>query len=186
MTKWADDMLAYTGKPDFHDVYTVSLFELIEDDVFSWDDIDWSGAAFDKETYERVCDYFIERFMFREISMQPYKIWAQYLKRKLIYELCPKYNRLYDLAAKGFDPLANEDEYYKRREIFSEYPQTMMSENSDYASTGKDEEYERIKYGNVSDSMENYLAKFKPIDEMMLDELECMFISSYSVNVNAL
>ena len=59
-----------------------------------------------------------------------------------------------------------------------------MSSNSDYASTGKDEEYERVKYGNISDSMENYLAKFKPIDEMFLDELESMFISSYAVNVN--
>lgn len=182
--KEIEEMLSFTGRPDYHDVYTISLFELIEAEIFTWDRVEWKQSAYDEDTYKRVCEYFEQRFMFREISMVPAKIWMQYLKRKIVFELCPKYNRLYALAAQGFDPLANEDEYYKRREIFSEYPQTQMSSNSDYASTGKDEEYERVKYGNVSDSMENYLAKFKPIDEMFLDELESMFISSYAVNVN--
>lgn len=185
MSKWKDDMLAYTGEPDFHDVYTVSLFELIESGIFTWDSVNWKDSAYDDETYTRICEYFETRFMFREISMQPYKIWLQYLHRKFVYELAPKYNRLYELAANGLDPLANEDEYYKRRSIFSDYPQTQLSENSDYASNGTDEEYERLKYGNVADSMQNYLEKFKPIDELFLDELECMFISAYTANVNA-
>lgn len=186
MTQWADDMLAYTGIDEIHDVYTVTLHELIEDGIFKWSDINWKSAAYDDATYNRLCEYFVERFRFREIGMEPYKIWAQYLKRKLVYEIAPKYNKLYALLASDFDIRMDEDEYYKRRSIYSDYPQTQMSGNSDYASNGTDEEWERIRLKNPLDAFDEYQQKYQNIDEQFMDELECMFISSYAANVNAL
>lgn len=107
------------------------------------------------------------------------------LKRKLVYELMPKYRPLYDELKNDIVPLASENEYYKRRTIDSEYPETLLSDNSDYVSNGVDEEWERVKVGNVADAMESY-ARFHAVDEALLDELEPMFYSMYTSYVNGL
>lgn len=176
----------YTGKERFNAVYTIQLGELIEDGVFDWSKsmLDWSEAAIDETQYKRVCDYFNDRFYYREISMEPFKVWANYLRRKLVYELMPKYKPLYERIAEGINPLANSNEYYKNRTIESAYPETLLSENADYITDGKDEEFQRIKEGDYVESAAKFAEMYKGIDEMMLDELEPLFISLYTANVN--
>lgn len=176
----------YTGKERFNAVYTIQLGELIEDGVFDWSKpmLDWSEAAIDETQYKRVCDYFNDRFYYREISMEPFKVWANYLRRKLVYELMPKYKPLYERIAEGVNPLANSNEYYKNRTIESAYPETLLSENADYITDGKDEEFQRIKEGDYVESTAKFAEMYKGIDEMMLDELEPLFISLYTANVN--
>lgn len=176
----------YTGKERFNAVYTIQLGELIEDGVFDWSKqmLDWSEAAIDETQYKRVCDYFNDRFYYREISMEPFKVWANYLRRKLVYELMPKYKPLYERITEGVNPLANSNEYYKNRTIESAYPETLLSENADYITDGKDEEFQRIKEGDYVESTAKFAEMYKGIDEMMLDELEPLFISLYTANVN--
>lgn len=182
-----NEWLDYTGESIWNAVYTIQLGELIESGVFDWSKecLNWREAAIDQAQYERVCQYFIERFYYREISMEPFKQWANYLKRKLVYELMPKYKPLYERFADGVNPLAGENEYYKNRTIQSAYPETLLSENADYITDGRDEEFQRIKEGNLADSEENFSLKFKGVDQLLLDELESMFISMYTANVNA-
>lgn len=187
-TNWnLDEFLEDTGIDEWHAVFTIKLGELVQDGVFSWDSefLNWKSAAYDDAQYERVCSYFIERFRYREISITPFLEWAQMLKRKLVYELMPKYRPLYDELQSDIVPLASENEYYKRRTIDSEYPETLLSDNSDYVSNGVDEEWERVKVGNVADAMESY-ARFHAVDEALLDELEPMFYSMYTSYVNGL
>lgn len=181
--EWDD----YTGREQWNAVYTIQLGELIDSGVFNWDNdlLNWSTAAYDEDQYNRVCAYFIERFYFREISIEPFFEWAKILKRKIVYEIMPKYTPLYARAAEGVNPLANENEYYKNRRIESAYPETLLSDNADYITDGTDEEFQRIKEGPYVDNMMNYATAFKPIDEMVLDELESMFISLYTLNINA-
>lgn len=180
--EWDD----YTGRKNWNAVYTVQIGELIDAGVFSWDNelLNWSAAAYDNDQYERVCSYFIERFYYREISIEPFREWARTLRRKIIYELMPKYLPLYERVAEGINPLSDGNEYYKNRTIDSAYPQTVLSGNSDYVTDGRDEEFERIKEGNYANSMLNYSRVFKSVDEMLLDDLESMFISLYTANVN--
>lgn len=180
-----DGFLHDTGIDEWHAVFTIKLGELIESGVFDWSEpfLDWSSAAYDDEQYERVCTYFIERFRYREISITPFLEWAQMLKRKLVFELMPKYKPLYDELKEDIVPLASDNEYYKRRTIRSDYPETLLSENSDYISEGTDEEWERVRVGNVSDAMEAY-SRFHMVDEALLDELEDMFYSMYTSYVN--
>ena len=146
MSLWTDEMLDYTGRDDFYSVYTVTIGELVETGVFDWNmpELDWSDAAYDSNQYDRVCEYFIERFYYREISIEPFAEWARMFKRKMIFEIMPKYKPLYDRLKDGYAPLADEDEYYKSRIIDSNYPQTMLSGNSDYLTSGREEERERI------------------------------------------
>lgn len=179
--------LHYTGTDEWNAVYTVMIGELQAAGVFNWDYeyLNWSEAAWNTEQYERVCNYFVERFYYREISIEPFEEWARTLKRKLVYELMPKYKPLYERASEGFSPLADEDEYYKSRIVNSEYPETMLSGNSDYLTDARDEEYERVKEGNLVYAMERYKERFHGVDQSLLDELESMFISMYTTNVNA-
>ena len=181
-----DEWDNYVGDPIFNAVYTVQLGQLIEDGVFDWSkpELDWEVAAYDEAQYARVCQYFINRFYYREISMEPFKIWANYLKRKLIYELMPKYKPLYARIDEGVNPLADTNEYYKNRTIQSAYPETLLSQNADYITDGRDEEFQRIKEGSFIDNMDKFGRLYKGVDEMILDELEVLFISLYTANVN--
>lgn len=187
MSKWKDEMLDYTGNEQFNAVYTITIGELVSSGVFDWskDALDWSDAAYNPEQYKRICNYFIERFYYREISIEPFAEWARMIKRKFIFEVMPKYKPLYDRIAQGYAPLADADEFYKSRIVDSSYPQTMLSGNSDYLTSGRDEEHETIKEGNLVDSITKYAADFHGVDELLLDEFESMFICLYTTNVNA-
>ena len=180
--------LDYTYQPEWHAIFTIQLGELVESGVFDWEkkELNWRSAAYDEAQYTRVNTYFIERFRYREISIVPPLEWMQALKRKLVFELMPKYKNLYAMADKlnAESILNNEDEYYKRRSINSDYPETLLSENADYISDGTDEEWERIQQGNPIDKMDNYYLKFKTIDERLLDELEVLFVCMYTSYVN--
>ena len=182
------DLMEYTYQMEGHSVFTIQLFMLVRDGVFDWnrEELNWQDAAYDEEQYGRVCDYFIERFKWREISTLPILEWFNILHRKLVYELMPKYKPLYERVSEGVDPLAGENEYYKNRTIDSDYPQTLLSENADYISSGRDEEYQRIKENGLVDSITDFAERYKAVDELLLDELECMFVSMYTSYVNGL
>lgn len=158
------ETLEWTGRDHWDAIYTIQLGELIEHGIFDWSspELDWSHVAYSPEQYKRVCDYFIERYLFREISIEPYLEWANMLHRKLTYELMPKYRGMYALLDDGFD-LAQDsslvasdksdtssnasgtnDDYHKRRTIGSDYPETLLSGNADYISNGQDEEGENV------------------------------------------
>ena len=180
-------MLDYVGTSQWNAVYTVTLGELLETGVFDWTrpELDWSIAQYDEAQYARVCKYFEERFLYREISVLPFLEWANILKRKLVFELMPKYKPLYERVYEGINPFAEKDEYYKNRTIQSAYPETLLSANADYITDGKDEEFERLTEGRTAEHIIYYAEHYKGVDELMLSELETMFISMYTANVNA-
>ena len=178
----------WTGRNRWNAVYTVTLGELIDKGVFDWglDILDWSIAAYSAEQYTRVCAYFIERFRFREISIEPFFEWATMLHRKLVYELMPKYKNLYQYLDEEFDPAQVSDKYHKRRVIGSDYPETLLSGNADYISDGQDEESEDIERGNLQDAYNAYVAGYQTIDEHLLNELESMFIGIYTASIDGM
>ena len=205
-----DELMQYTGCNQWNAVYTITIGELVENGVFDWKrpELDWSKAAYNEEQYKRVCDYFIQRFMYREISIEPFLEWAVILKRKLVFELMPKYKFLYaeidkdikmDFSGReNFNGKKNDDNYYKRREIESQYPETQLSGNSDYITNGNDledqrliehtEEYDKTKTAPAREYLENvqkYLELMTQVDKKLLDELESMFVCMYTANVNA-
>ena len=190
MTDWSlpvDEMLDFTGRDEWNAVYTIQLGELHASGVFDWQrpELDWSAAAYDAAQYARVCAYFLERFYYREISVEPFAEWARILKRKLVHELMPKYKPLYERVAEGVNPLAAENEYRKSRAIGSAYPETLLSENADYITDGKDIEEQRIKEGDLTENLSKFAENYKGVDELLLDDLESMFVCMYTTNVNA-
>ena len=183
-----DEVTEWTGREQWNAVYTIALGELIEHDLFDWssEHLDWKQAAYNEEQYARVCDYFIERFRFREISIVPFLEWAYTLRRKLVYELMPKYRLMYKMLDDDFDLAQDGVDYSKRRVIGSEYPETLLSGNSDYINTGTDEENEKIHRGNLLDAYLKYQQEFQAIDKQLLDELEVMFIGMYTTTIEGM
>ena len=181
-----EELLHNTGDYDMHAVQTIQLGELVEDNIFTWERCDWKEAAYSEEQYTRVCNAFIERFYFREISITPVKAWLMRLHYELVYNLMPKYRPLYaQLEAGDYDPLQSGGEYAKERKIESEFPETLLSENQDYASRGYDYVRESIGRANLVDDAINYFERFKSIDAMLLSELEDkLFSCLYTTNVN--
>lgn len=181
-----DAVNKWTGLDRWNAIYTITLGELIEHDLFNWDNdlLNWSEAAYNDEQYKRVCDYFIERFRFREISIEPFYEWAAMLKRKIVYELMPKYSIMYKVLDDEFDITQDKTHYDKSRAITSNYPETLLSGNADYISSGNDNEREFVEQKNTLESYLLYSEKFQAIDMQMLDELESMFIGLYSVSMN--
>ena len=176
----------YTFQDEWHAVYSIQLGELVQSGVFDWTrpELDWNAAALDEEQYRRVCEYFIERFYWREISITPALQWMQTLRRKLVFELMPKYKPMYEVIAEGINPLAKEDEYFKERHINSDYPETLLSGNADYISDGYDKENERVLINTIGDGVVDYVEKYRYIDELLLDELESLFVCMYTSYVN--
>lgn len=172
---------------DFHSALTVTLGELIECGWLDWTkpEWDWKEYAFNAETYQRLTTAFNERFFDQEICITPPGLWKRKLLYKIKYELCPKYNAWYAQKENKPDPFSDKTEYGKSRVINSEFPETLLSENSDYASSGKDEEYENVTIANYMDTAAKFAA-FKDVDQMFLDDLQTMFASIWSVSINGL
>lgn len=101
----------------------------------------------------------------------------------------PKYRPLYAQLENGeFDPLQNGGKYGKRRDINSEFPETLLSGTDEaYASSGVDSEYEEIgRDGSLAENAAIYAEQFRAVDVMILDELESLFSCLYSTNANGL
>ena len=181
-----NEFLHDTGHSEFHSVQTIELGELIESGVFTWERVPWVNAAYSPEQYRRLCEAFELRFWAREIGITPVGLWFKRLTYKLVYDLMPKYRPLYaQVEAGDYDPLQSGGEYSKERRIDSDFPETLLSNNQDYASKGYDLERETIGRGNFADDYANYAEKVVAVDVMILDDIEKeLFTSLYTTNVN--
>ena len=168
--------------PDYHSVYSIQLCELINDGWIDFSDESWDFDSYDEEQRNRHWKKFENRFYWREIGILPPKRWKMDLLRKL-NEIMPKYKAAFKALDQGVDPLQNYSEFGKSRNVFSDFPQTMLGNNQDYASNATDKEYEHIYYGNWMDTMAK-LKTYDDVDVMILKELETFFSAMFTVNIN--
>lgn len=168
---------------DFHAIYTIQLGELIEDGVINFSDSSFDFDYYDIEQRNRLWNKFTNRYYYQEISEVPYKEWKRDLLRKL-NEIMPKYKMIYK-ALSELDPYQIESQYGKSRDIGSDFPQTMLSgNNQDYASTGKDSQFETIHQGNFIEISEKIYRDYNDVDVYILDDLKIMFTCLFSVSMN--
>lgn len=170
----------------FSDISSITLAELIDIGFFDWDKelFNWGEQAFDIEQHDRICQMFVDRFYWREISVVPPLKWAQILMHKLKNEAMPKFMPLYKKINEGVNWFSETDEYGKRRSIDSGFPETMLSGAAVYASSGNDEEWETVTESPTFEKYNKLSKEFTSVDQKLLDELECMFSSLWSQNVN--
>lgn len=177
---------------DQHSVVTIALNELIDGNWLIWyteedgnviPNPSWVWDYYNLNQYKRVCDKFNDRYFWDEISLIPPLKWKQQVVRKF-NEIMPKYKLIYEAIDNGVDPLQVSSSYGKGRNIFSEFPETLLNGNSDYVSNGTDNEFERIDEGDVLEKFSYIATRFNDVDVMILNEFEDLFSSLYTVNVN--
>lgn len=186
---WDDydwDPLGNSGFEDlheYHDSSSVQLGELVEVGWFNLEDKSvWHWLQYSDEQDARLRDKIVNRFWNRSIGVLPPGLWKrQFLE--LMAEIMPKYILMYQVLDEDGNIAGHSGEWYKSRNIFSDYPQTQLSGNSDYASTGNDTEYERIRRADILETMDR-LKDYRDVDQMILEELEQMFSCLVSVSVN--
>ena len=177
------DRTCESTTPEFHQSATVSFGELLTYGFINWADPSWHWDAYDQEQYERVCNKINNRFFDRDISIVPPGAWKRQFLRKM-NEIMPKYKLLYAKLEDGINIFQIEDNYYKGRDIISDFPQTMLSgTNQDYASMGTDTENERVIEGDVLNAVEKFKA-YDDVDVMILEDLDVLFSHLISFNVN--
>lgn len=168
---------------DFHSVTSIQLCELANAGFFDLTREDWDfNPKYSPEQHAQLCKKITDHYWFREIALTPPGIWKHEFLRKM-NEIMPKYMPWYKALDDGVQ-IGTEGEYYKSRNIFSDFPQTSLQGNTqDYASTGNDLEYEKIKQ---LDPMElgRRLEAYKDVDQAIIDEIEPLFSCFFAVNVN--
>lgn len=162
---------------------TLKLGELIEDGAIDFTLAEWDFDSYDAEQRARLYEKLEGRYYFRDIGVVPVARWRKRVIAQL-NESMSKYRWAYKALEDGIDPLQVNSRYRKYRNIDSDFPQTLLSKNQDYASFGTDFEEEEIMQGDWLEFL-NKLKKAKGIDEMILDECEHLFSALLTVNMNA-
>lgn len=161
-----------------YDYMTITLGEWHEAGFYKpIEDISWRFDAYSDEQYTRLCTKFLNRFYDREVSITVPSRWKRAYLRKL-NEIMPKYRLLYARVEQGLNPLQESRDREKSRDIFSDFPETMLSGNSDYASTGNDREADTMHEGGAVDRAVQFAREYVDVDAMILDELEHVLFTS--------
>jgi hypothetical protein len=161
-----------------YDYMTITLGEWHELGFYKpLEDDSWRFDAYSDEQYTRLCTKFLNRYYDREVSITVPSRWKRAYLRKL-NEIMPKYKLLYARVEQGINPLQESRDREKSRDIFSDFPETMLSGNSDYASTGNDREADTMHEGSSTDKAVQFAREYVDVDAMILDELERTLFTS--------
>lgn len=161
-----------------YDYMTITLGEWHELGFYKpLEDDSWRFDAYSEEQYTRLCTKFLNRFYDREVSITVPGRWKRAYLRKL-NEIMPKYRLLYARVEQGLNPLQESRDREKSRDIFSDFPETLLSGNSDYASTGNDREADTMHEGGATDKAVQFAREYVDVDAMILDELERTLFTS--------
>lgn len=167
---------------DMHAVVSITLGELIRDSIVIWGAEMFMWDYYDEKQYWRVCEKIENHYWDREIGILPVRSWIREFMRTM-NEIMPKYKLLYKaLDENGLMQVS--DRYGKSRDVGSDFPATQISPaNQDYASGASDHEHEDIVTG---DFLARYpmMREFDDIDVMIVDRLDVLFSSLYTVNIN--
>lgn len=171
---------------DFPEVNTDERYDYMTITLGEWHDLgfykpleddSWRFDSYSDEQYTRLCTKFLNRFYDREVSITAPSRWKRAYLRKL-NEIMPKYKLLYARVEQGLNPLQESRDREKSRDIFSDFPETMLSGNSDYASTGNDREADTMHEGSATEKAVRFAREYVDVDAMILDELEHVLFTS--------
>lgn len=169
---------------DYHGAISLTWAELEACGFIDWDSPEWHWDAYDDAQRTRLEGKISARFEFREIGILPAASWRRQFIRKL-NEIMPKYKQLYRKLDSGFDAFIEGDDYGKHRDVFSDFPATLLNGSTeDYASNATDREYENVRTGDALDRYVDFAKRYDDVDVMILDELEIMFSDLITVSFN--
>lgn len=172
----------YTSNRYFNAI-TVTYGELVDGGFIDWTSPAFAWDYYDEEQKARVEEMIAGRFWLREISVLPPGAWRITFIETL-NESMKAARLMYEAIEKSTDILVDSDEYHKSRSIGSEFPATLLNGSTgDYASDGRDYEYETVRDRNIAEAIAAMQA-FRHPDLYILDKLEACFSCLVSVNID--
>lgn len=170
--------------PDYHAVVAIQLCELINDNFCDDSFTGWEWPKYDDAQDARLRKKISDHYWFREISLVPPGIWKHEFIRKM-NEIMPKYIPLYKLMDESPELYGGDSEWYKGRDIYSDFPQTQLSgDNGDYASSGNDREFQRIRQADFIDTAKR-LQDYNDVDLLIVNDMSSLFSCLFTVNTNS-
>ena len=168
---------------EFHSVVTISLGELLHDGVIVWDEPEMLWDAYNTEQFWRVTKAVEERYWDREIGVLPIASWKRrYVGR--MNELMRKLRLAYE-KLDGANLMQTSDDFSKNRSVGSAFPATQLKPTTqDYASDASDYEGETIVEGNYVQQA-RLLDEYDDLDKQLVDYIDVLFSSLFTVNSNA-
>lgn len=168
---------------DFHAIQTITLGELLHDNVIVWDMPELKWNAYDEQQFWRVTEKVQDHYWDRELGVLPVRSWMREYRRKM-NEVMPKLKPAYAaLEDKDFNFMQNSDTYGKGRTVGSSFPATQLRPNQDYASGASDNESETVSEGNYYDAVQR-LQSYDDLDYMLVQHVDSLFSSIWTSNVN--
>jgi hypothetical protein len=154
---------------DWHALVTIQFGELIESG-FDWGKNDYfKNSAFTEANRTRLNQKIEDRFYFREICSTPAQF--KFFLRRRLNEILPKYNELYKLIDSGdFKVLRQMTKNEKFRNVFSEYPQTQLNGDANYATNATDNASGSTTDGSPIEMILNYHQYYDDVDVMILND----------------
>lgn len=169
--------------PRYNSITSITLGELYNEGLINFDDGTWDFPKYSDEQDARLKQKILDHYRYRDIALIPFKMWKDEFLRTL-NEIMPKYIYLYGLINDSPNLIGAGSEYYKSRNIYSDFPQTQLQgSNSDYASSGVDMEFERIRQADIIEIAER-LKTYDDVDLLIIQELEPLFSCILSMNLN--
>lgn len=171
-------------QPDWHSVVSIQLGELIQDGFCDDKLSGWEWPKYTDEQDAQLRSKLVNHYYYREIALIPPGLFKHEFIRKM-NEIMPKYVKLYKLLDESPELFGGASDWYKGRDVFSDFPQTQLSgENSDYASSGTDKEYQKIHQNDFIDTVSK-IKDYNDVDLMIINDMNSMFSCLMTVNVNA-
>lgn len=184
MNPLLDSMIEGSTWSDWHANITIQLGELIEAG-FDWGRNEYfKDPSFSEKNRTRLNQKIEDRYYYREICEVPPGKFRHFLIRKL-NEILPKYNEIYKIIdADMLKVLRKETSNRKYRNVYSEYPQSQLNGNADYATNANDNAGAETVDGPVIELITEFMDKYNDVDVMILNEINVCFLSLISTSVN--
>ena len=168
---------------DFHSVVSISLGELLREGVITWDMPEMKWRYYDEKQFGRVTEAIENRYWDRELGVLPIRSWMRRFVGRMnegMDRLRPAYEKL-----DGANLMQQADVFSKGRSVGSAFPATQLKPTTqDYASDANDSESESVTEGNFFQQSE-LLKEYIGLDQRLVDYLDPLFSSLFTVNSNA-
>lgn len=168
---------------EFHEGVTITIGELYREGWFDLTSSEWDFTRYNDTQHKRLCSKILNHYWDYAVGIMP----LSNFKRKFVNtlnEIMPKYIVLYKKIDANDDLFNASSEYYKARNINSDYPQTPLGDNQDYASNGNDRQYEKINDGSILELNEK-LKQYDDVDLQIIKELEFLFSALVTIHINS-
>lgn len=154
--------------------YTITLGEVLSNGLVDFSLDIWDFQYYNTDQRDRIYNKITDRYYYAEIACVPVGKWRHFLLDAL-NKRAPKANLLYEFMDNTDNLQAGDKEHKLNRLVFSDFPQTALAANQDFATNSHDFE-EQIDKALGSNELMDIWEKWRNPDDYLVDGIKSCFI----------